>query len=163
VRKVMLNGPDGVKTEWLGHLGQPQLLAVHFSVREGVARVLKNGSITNVHGSLLGLSIEDDGLAIACYCHSKRRDCCAWDPVPLPPAVVQGGTVVTPPAGPSTAYGAKSSSVTLRAAMVYATQRVIAPGVGTGRNGYCAVHTACPVAVSIKRASRATIIRRGWR
>src|SRR5215475_2260384 len=55
VSKMMLDRPDGIKAERLGHLGQPQLLAVDLSVGEGVARVLKEGSVTNMHDVLLVL------------------------------------------------------------------------------------------------------------
>src|SRR5262249_58570256 len=55
VSKMVLDRPDGIKAQWLGHLGQSQLLAVDLSVGEGGARVLQEGGITNVHGVLLVL------------------------------------------------------------------------------------------------------------
>ena len=55
VSKMVLNRPDGIKAERLGHLGQSQLLAVDLSVGESVAGVLKEGGVPNVHGVLLVL------------------------------------------------------------------------------------------------------------
>jgi hypothetical protein len=62
---MVLDRPDGIKSEWFGHLGQTQFLAVNLSIGEGVIRVLKDGGVTNVHGVLLVLSGGSIYLAIS--------------------------------------------------------------------------------------------------
>ena len=53
VGEMVLHRPDGVEPQGLGHLGQPQLLAIDLGVGETVAGVLKQRSKADVHEILL--------------------------------------------------------------------------------------------------------------
>ena len=56
----MLDGPDGIEAQRLGHFSQAQFVAPDLAVRELVVRVLKDQSVANVHKLLLA------GNATAC-------------------------------------------------------------------------------------------------
>src|SRR5262249_18497328 len=64
--EMVLHRPDGVKAERLSHLGKAQLLTVDFRVGEGIAGVLKNGGVANMHDGLLCLYGRDTVASSQC-------------------------------------------------------------------------------------------------
>src|SRR4030095_6951132 len=84
VSKMVLDRPDGIKAERLSHLSQPQSLAIDCRIGESVARVLKEGGITNVHGVLLVLDGRSVRLAVCVsgvflpLCLWCCDSCCRW-------------------------------------------------------------------------------------
>ena len=49
----MLDGPDRIEAERLGHLGQAQLVAINLGVGKCVAGILENRAVANVHDNVL--------------------------------------------------------------------------------------------------------------
>jgi hypothetical protein len=50
---MMLDRPYRVESEWLGHLGKPQFIAVNLGVGKSVVGILESCSVTYVHDVLL--------------------------------------------------------------------------------------------------------------
>jgi hypothetical protein len=50
---MMLDRPYRVESEWLGHLGKPQFIAVNLGVGKGVVGILESCSVAYVHDVLL--------------------------------------------------------------------------------------------------------------